>query len=29
VAGATIEVVYDPAEPENFEPVTPVPTTPR
>ena len=28
-AGATIEVVYEPAEPANFEPVTPVPTTPR
>ncbi len=27
--GATIEVVYDPAEPANFEPVTTVPTTPR
>ena len=28
-AGSTIEVVYDPAEPANFEPVTTVPTTPR
>ena len=27
--GATIEVVYDPAEPANFEPVTTAPTTPR
>jgi hypothetical protein len=27
--GATIEVVYDPAEPANFEPVTPAPTTLR
>jgi hypothetical protein len=27
--GSTIEVVYDPAEPANFEPVTPAPTTLR
>jgi len=27
--GTTIEVVYDPAEPANFEPVTTAPTTPR
>ena len=27
--GATIEVLYDPAEPANFEPVTTAPTTPR
>ncbi len=27
--GSTIEVLYDPAEPANFEPVTKAPTTPR
>ena len=27
--GATIEVLYDPAEPANFEPVTPAPTSRR